>query len=88
MGKVAKALATFKGDLKGSFYPLEGMENSTRTKLVKSQFLPKELDRYQKAAGLHRDWPSGRGVFHNPQKTLMVWVNDEDQVRIFSLQQG
>merc|ERR1712054_9444 len=36
---------------------------------------------------LNRDWPSGRGIFHNDAKTFLVWVNEEDQLRIISMQQ-
>ena len=40
------------------------------------------------ACGLNRDWPSGRGIFHNDSKTFLVWVNEEDQLRIISMQPG
>ena len=32
--------------------------------------------------------PESRGIFHNPQKTFLVWVNEEDQFRIISMQNG
>ena len=38
------------------------------------------------ACNLNRDWPSGRGIFHNDAKTFLVWVNEEDQLRIISMQ--
>merc|ERR1712062_192893 len=28
-----------------------------------------------KVAGMERDWPEGRGIFHNKDKTFLVWVN-------------
>lgn len=37
---------------------------------------------------MNRDWPSGRGIFHNADKTFIVWVNEEDQLRIISMQEG
>ena len=37
---------------------------------------------------MNRDWPSGRGIFHNNEKTFLVWVNEEDQLRIISMQPG
>ena len=40
------------------------------------------------ACGVNRDWPEGRGIFHNNDKTFLVWVNEEDQLRIISMQQG
>jgi len=27
---------------------------------------------------MERDWPEGRGIFHNAAKTALVWVNEED----------
>ena len=38
------------------------------------RFLFKEDKKFD-APGLNRDWPSGRGIFHNNEKSLMVWVN-------------
>ena len=32
--------------------------------------------------------PEGRGIFHNESKTFLLWVNEEDQLRIISMQQG
>lgn len=40
------------------------------------------------ACGLNREWPEGRGIFHNNEKSFLVWVNEEDQLRIISMQQG
>ncbi|XP_078575743.1 arginine kinase-like [Branchiostoma floridae x Branchiostoma japonicum] len=47
-----------------------------------------ENDKYQVAAGIHRDWPEGRGIFYNDAKTFLVWVNEEDHLRIISMQKG
>jgi len=54
--------------------------------LVNDHFLFKEGDRFLEACGLNRDWPSGRGIYHNRQKTFLVWINEEDQLRIISMQ--
>jgi len=88
MNKVVEACNTFEGDLKGTFYPLEGMEAATSQQLIDDHFLFKEGDRFLKACNLNRDWPSGRGIFHNDAKTFLVWVNEEDQLRIISMQPG
>merc|ERR1719460_2438627 len=37
---------------------------------------------------MERDWPEGRGIFHNAAKTFLVWINEEDQLRIISMQKG
>merc|ERR1711998_751388 len=30
----------------------------------------------------------GRGIYHNDSKTFLVWVNEEDQMRVISMQSG
>ena len=37
--KVKKACDTFEGDLKGTFYPLKGMEKETQEQLIADHFL-------------------------------------------------
>lgn len=88
MTKVTEACASFEGDLKGTFYPLDGMSKETSEQLINDHFLFKEGDRFLKACNLNRDWPSGRGIFHNDAKSFLVWVNEEDQLRIISMQPG
>jgi creatine kinase/arginine kinase len=56
--------------------------------LIADHFLFKEGDRFLEAVGLNRDWPEGRGIFHNNEKSFLVWVNEEDQLRIISMQNG
>merc|ERR550514_2594070 len=88
MNKVVTACKTFEGDLKGTFYPLEGMSKKDQDQLIEDHFLFKEGDRFLDACGLNRDWPSGRGIFFNDAKTFLIWVNEEDQLRIISMQPG
>ena len=44
--------------------------------------------RFLKAAGGYDDWPIGRGIFHTPDKKFLVWVNEEDHLRLISMQKG
>jgi len=39
MEKVTTAAQTFEGDLAGTFYPLEGMDEATQKKLIEDHFL-------------------------------------------------
>ena len=39
MTKVTQACETFEGDLKGTFYPLEGMDKATQDQLIADHFL-------------------------------------------------
>ena len=86
--KVTTALNTFDGELKGTYYPLKGMAADVQKKLIDDHFLFKEGDRFLDACGLNREWPDSRGIFHNDAKTFLTWVNEEDQLRIISMQQG
>merc|ERR1712095_106647 len=84
----SSALKNLTGDLAGSYYPLTGMDEAVRQQLVDDHFLFMSGDPNLKVAGMERDWPEGRGIFHNKDKTFLVWVNEEDQLRIISMQKG
>ncbi len=57
------------------------MDESTRKQLVDDHFLFKKGDRFLESAGINNYWPNGRGIFFNNNKTFLVWVNEEDQLR-------
>merc|ERR1739845_322456 len=82
------AFPKFAGDLAGNYYALTGMDEKVRQQLVDDHFLFMSGDPNLKVAGMERDWPEGRGIFHNKDKTFLVWVNEEDQLRIISMQKG
>lgn len=86
--KIVDALMSLEGDLAGRYYPLSGMDETTRQALVEDHFLFKQGDRFLEAAGVNRDWPEGRGIFHSADKRFLVWVNEEDSLRIISMQKG
>merc|ERR1712040_5666 len=83
-----KALKRLDGDLAGAYYPLTGMDEKVRQQLVDDHFLFMSGDPNLKVAGMERDWPEGRGIFHNKDKTFLTWVNEEDQLRIISMENG
>ncbi|KFD68046.1 hypothetical protein M514_03382 [Trichuris suis] len=87
--KVKNAVHSFTDpDLQGTYYPLRGMNEQDKSRLIKDHFLFKEGDRFLQGAKACNYWPIGRGIFHNKQKTFLVWVNEEDHVRIISMQKG
>ncbi|KAK6032132.1 arginine kinase [Ostertagia ostertagi] len=75
-------------ELQGTYYPLDGMTKEVQNQLIKDHFLFKEGDRFLQAANACRYWPKGRGIFHNKNKTFLVWANEEDHLRIISMQNG
>ena len=85
---VSGVLNSFNGVLSGKYYPLNNMSKEDSASLIADHFLFKAGDRFLEAAGLNRDWPKGRGIFHNNEKTFLVWINEEDELRIISMQQG
>merc|ERR1711991_452590 len=40
------------------------------------------------SSGCGRHWPDARGIFHNDAENFFVWVNEEDQMRIVSMEKG
>lgn len=86
--QVSKILSSFSGELGGKYYPLNNISENDRASLIADHFLFKAGDRFLESAGLNRDWPNGRGIFHNNDKTFLVWINEEDELRIISMQQG
>lgn len=86
--KVSATLSSLEGELKGTYYPLTGMTKETQQKLIDDHFLFKEGDRFLQTANACRFWPTGRGIYHNDNKTFLVWINEEDHLRIISMQMG
>merc|ERR1712203_530512 len=82
------AFQKLEGDLAGTYYPLLGMKEEDRQQLVDDHFLFVSGDKNLITAGMERDWPEGLGIFHNEAKTFLVWVNEEDQMRIISMEKG
>jgi creatine kinase/arginine kinase len=86
--EVSQILTTFKDSLEGKYYPLDNMTQEQSQALIADHFLFKAGDRFLESAGLNRDWPHGRGIFHNNEKSFLVWINEEDELRIISMQKG
>ncbi|XP_054718085.1 LOW QUALITY PROTEIN: arginine kinase-like [Uloborus diversus] len=86
--KVSAIFSSFEGELKGKYHPLTGMDKATQQQLIDDHFLFKEGDRFLQAANACRYWPTGRGIYHNDAKTFLVWCNEEDHLRIISMQKG
>jgi len=86
--KLSDALTGLTGELKGKYYPLTGMTKEVQQQLIDDHFLFKEGDRFLQHANACRYWPTGRGIYHNDNKTFLVWVGEEDHTRIISMQKG
>ncbi|XP_072030874.1 creatine kinase, testis isozyme-like isoform X2 [Amphiura filiformis] len=86
---VSEALGSLEGDLKGQYYPLSGMTDEQQDQLIADHFLfDKPVSPLLTCAGMARDWPDGRGIWHNEAKNFLVWINEEDHIRVISMELG
>jgi creatine kinase len=58
--------------------------------LVKSHIMFKDMaaDKYLATAGIASDWPYGRGCYISADKGFIVWVGEEDHLRIMCMHTG
>uniref|UniRef100_A0A8C9SL56 Creatine kinase S-type, mitochondrial n=1 Tax=Scleropages formosus TaxID=113540 RepID=A0A8C9SL56_SCLFO len=86
---VVQALAGLKGDLAGRYYSLGDMTEHEQQRLIDEHFLfDKPVSPLLTAAGMARDWPDARGIWHNNEKNFLVWINEEDHTRVISMEKG
>nr|AAM90698.1 arginine kinase [Ensis directus] len=81
-------LSTLTGNLAGTYYPLRGMDKATQNKMIEDHFLFRADDSVLGDAGGYNCWDTGRGIFHNKDKTFLTWLNEEDHFRFISMQMG
>lgn len=86
--EIVGVLKELPGDLKGEYFPLDGMSEEVRQQMVADHFLFKQGDRFLESAGVNRDWPKNRGIFFSTEKKFLTWVSEEDSMRIISMQPG
>jgi len=87
--KVKEALTKLDGDLAGTYKSLVDMSKAEKDALIEEHILYNDADdKYLRSAGGYDDWPVGRGIFMNKDKNFIVWVNEEDHIRIISMQKG
>uniref|UniRef100_A0A9J8A676 creatine kinase n=1 Tax=Cyprinus carpio carpio TaxID=630221 RepID=A0A9J8A676_CYPCA len=71
------------------YYALKDMTEEEQQQLIDDHFLfDKPVSPLLLASGMARDWPDARGIWHNDNKTFLVWVNEEDHLRVISMQKG
>merc|ERR1711990_1418704 len=94
---VVNGLLSLDGELKGDYFPLHGSRSyapkPNGMTLEKEEELRSAGNLFQEpdstlllSGGMGRHWPDARGIFHNDQKNLFVWLNEEDHMRIVSMQ--
>mmetsp|Transcript_25624 Transcript_25624/g.35403 ORF Transcript_25624/g.35403 Transcript_25624/m.35403 type:complete len:437 (-) Transcript_25624:102-1412(-) len=79
----------------GQYYSLtpglpESIDEAKYQELVKSHLMFKDMsaDTYLASAGIASDWPYGRGCYVSADRGFIVWVGEEDHLRIMCMKKG
>jgi len=51
-------------------------------------FKDMSADSFLLAAGIAGDWPNGRGCYVSADKAFIIWVGEEDHLRIMCMKKG
>ena len=87
---VTAAFGSLAGDYTGSYSKLNEILATQLTELAEKQlyFDKPGLRSRGFVAGLGRDWPDSRGIYTNRTRDIAVWVNEEDHIKVISVQKG
>jgi creatine kinase len=93
----ARAFATLREDpafgghylsiTPGSADEIDAAEYDRRVK-AHQMFKDMSADPYLNVAGISADWPYGRGMYVSRDEDFLVWVGEEDHLRIMAMQHG
>ena len=87
MRKIELACKSFRGkDLEGDFFPVIEMRRAS--KLLLDPFYLKENEDFLHVCTFNRYSTAGKSIFRNENRTLSIRVNEEDHIRIISLDEG
>jgi len=66
------------------------ISNQEYSRRVASHQMFKDMsaDKYLKAANISADWPFGRGMYISQKEDFIIWVGEEDHLRIMAMQTG
>ena len=85
---VAGAAETFQDDLAGHWFPMDKRTpEELETAMADGTAFPNG-DRFMEDAGINRDFPRARGVFKSQDDCARIWVNEEDHLRVISMEKG
>jgi creatine kinase len=94
---IVSGLKKMDGELEGEYFGLFGSESMPGAAMTKEkgEYLRNKGNLFQEpdstlllSSGCGRHWPDARGIFHNKAENFFVWVNEEDHMRIISMEKG
>jgi hypothetical protein len=75
----------------GTYYSLtpghpNEIDEATAEQLQKESifFEDLSLDRFAFVSGVSSDWPAGRGCWINDEKTVSIWIGEEDHIKVIA----
>ena len=71
----------------GSPHEIDAAEYERRV-AAHQMFKDMSADTYLNVAGISGDWPYGRGMYVSEAEDFLVWVGEEDHLRIMAMQSG
>jgi arginine kinase len=84
-----------KFGIKGKYHSLtpghkNELSSSKADDLREKHFLFNDMttDSHLTTSGVASDWPYGRGIWISDDETKMIWIGEEDQLRIISIVKG
>jgi len=80
-------LGEYHEDLAGHYEKLSEMTEERHEELINKHLMfDKPVSPLLRSGGMARDWPDARGVHLGDNETFIIWANEEDHVRIVSMQ--
>lgn len=93
--KLREAFDLLKKQFGGRYYSItpgspDFIDNDKYNELVKAHIMFKDMaaDSYLNSAGISSDWPHGRGCYVSEDKGFIIWVGEEDHLRIMCMKRG
>lgn len=84
-----EVFSSLSGDLAGVYKSLSEISPEEKEYLIKKHILFNDAkDKFLRSAGAYNDWPNVRGIFISYDSNLIIWCNEEDHLRIISMQKG
>ena len=86
--RITNALQTLAPTLSGHYYSLNSLHPDSRASMIANHELFVTEDPHLDTAGIYDDLPNNRGTFISDDRSLIIWVNEEDHLRIMALAKG
>ncbi len=81
-------------EFQGQYYSLtpghpKQIDEASYARLIKRHLMFRDMssDPYLETSGISGNWPHGRGCFIGEQQEFLVWVGEEDHLRIMCMEQ-